>query len=188
MYKYSIEILGRGCEVAAGELSPEEILRLEHISTKYNVSISEVLQIPKLLKECNIGISEWYELDDICHIYGSYPSRSRVKVIGETTNVYDPTKMKTLVDDFYSLTEFDSINTKIEEKGVLIQSELVTKHPFDIELLTLLITKIEDKNKDFYLVTGFIYGNEYLTLKSVDTTQISIVSNVNKVTDNILID
>jgi len=187
MYNYTIEILGRGCEVAAGELTPEEISSIEGISEKYGISVSEVMNNEEYLRETGIGINKWYELDDICHVYGSYPSMSRVKVIGDKVSVFSPMNVRTLVDDFYSLTEFDSVNTKIEEKGTLIVSNLTTKQPFDIDLLTLLITKIEDINKDFYLVTGFIYGGEYLTLNSVNTTEISVVSNINKVDVDICI-
>jgi len=71
----------------------------------------------------------------------------------------------------------------MDEKGVLVRSILTTKEPFDKNLLTLLVTKLETSDRPLYLVTGFMYGDEYLKLETVITQEIELKTYINKTTD-----
>lgn len=185
MYNYTIQIVGMGCEVVSGELDPDEIVNVKKYMKETNLPMEEIFGSREHISKLGLGLMDWYELDDICHVYGSYPNMSRIKVIGENTEVLNPNSLKTFIDDFYSLTEFDSIHSIMEEKGILIKSKLTTKEPFNSELLTLLVTKLENTPKDMYIITGFLYGDEYLKLESTLTESIKLKTYINKTKDNL---
>jgi hypothetical protein len=75
----------------------------------------------------------------------------------------------------------------MDEKGVLVKSTLKTKEPFNQDLLTLLVTKIETLKNPLYLVTGFMYGDEYLKLETVIAEELRLKTYINKTTDNLII-
>ena len=185
MYSYTIEIVGLGCEVSACELSDDEIKKLKKVMKDTNTPLEEIFQNRELLSSVDLGVSEWHELDDICHVYGAYPNMSRVKVLGGDNDVvYKPVELRTFIDDFYSLIEFDSVHSIMDEKGVLVKSQLKTKEPFDPDLLTLLITKLERHTHPLYVITGFVYGDEYLKLESTLTEELKLKTYINKTTDH----
>lgn len=187
MYKYTIEIVGMGCEVVAAELSDSEINALKKLMKECNLPLEDIISDGEKLKQSELGVNEWYDLDDICHVYGAYPNMSRVKVMSEKTEVYNPMELKTFIDDFYSLTEFDSIYSIMDEKGVLVKSCLSTKEPFDPNLLTLLVTKLDRDDKPLYVITGFIYDDEYLKLETILTEDVRLKTYINKTIDNLCI-
>ena len=185
MYSYILEILGMGCEIVACELTEKEISGLKKVMKETNTPLEDIFKDTEKLRETGLGVDSWYELDDICHVYGAYPNMSRVRVKNEdSVQIYNSTELRTFVDDFYSLTEFDSIHSVMDEKGVLVKSCLITKEPFDPDLLTLLITKLEKHEGPIYVVTGFVYGDEYLKLEKTLTEELSIKTFINKTTDN----
>lgn len=182
MYKYVIEIVGIGCEIFSGELDLKDLEKIESLINATKLPLNEVIEDSDLIRSLDIGVDNWYELDDICHVYGSYHRMSRVKVIGEEVEVFNPSNLSTSVDDFYSLDEFNSIYTITQEKGILVKSNLVTKEPFDSNRLTLLVTKVIKNNKTLYVITGFTYNDEYLKLESTLTEQISASTHLRNTT------
>ena len=187
MYKYTINIIGMGCEVVAGELTDYEMKSLKGLMKESNKPLEDIIMDSDLLIKSNLGISGWYDLDDICHVYGAYPNMSRVKVISDEVKVYNPMELRTFIDDFYSLIEFDSIHSIMDEKGILVKSNLCTKEPFDPDLLTLLITKLEREDKPIYVITGFIYDDEYLKLETSLTEEVKLKTFINKTNDSLCI-
>lgn len=186
MYSYTVEILGLGCELVACELDTHEMSLIKEYMKTNNLPLEEIFSSTEHIKHIDLGVNYWYELDDICHIYGAYPNHCRVKIKGCVDNslcVLNTTSVKTFIDDFYSLTEYESIHSIMGEKGVLVRSILTTKEPFNKNLLTLLVTKIETSDRPLYLVTGFMYGDEYLKLETVITEEIELKTYINKTTD-----
>ena len=155
-----------------------------------NIPLEDIFKEEQHLNNIDLGVNSWFELDDICHVYGAYPNNCRVKVKGicnDSVNILTTTTIKTFIDDYYSLVEFDSIHSIMDEKGVLVKSTLKTKEPFNQDLLTLLVTKIETLKNPLYLVTGFMYGDEYLKLETVIAEELRLKTYINKTTDNLII-
>lgn len=190
MYSYTVEIIGLGCEVVACELDSNEMRSLKDYMKDNNVPLEEIFKEEHHLNNIDLGVNSWFELDDICHVYGAYPNNCRVKVKGigdDSVRILTTTTIKTFIDDYYSLVEFDSIHSIMDEKGVLVKSTLKTKEPFNQDLLTLLVTKMETLKSPLYLVTGFMYGDEYLKLETVIAEELRLRTYINKTTDNLII-
>ncbi len=190
MYSYSVEILGLGCDVVACELDSSEMSSLKDYMKNNNIPLEEILNDSGHLNKVDLGVTSWFELDDICHVYGAYPNNCRVKIKGtdnDNVRILTTTTLKTFIDDYYSLVEFDSIHSIMDEKGVLVKSTLKTKEPFNEDLLTLLVTKIETLKTPLYLVTGFMYGDEYLKLEKVITEELRLKTYINKTTNNLIV-
>jgi hypothetical protein len=190
MYSYTIEIIGLGCEVVACELDGNEMRSLKDYMKNNNIPLEEIFKEEQHLNNIDLGVNSWFELDDICHVYGAYPNNCRVKVKGigdDSVRILTTTTIKTFIDDYYSLVEFDSIHSIMDEKGVLVKSTLKTKEPFNQDLLTLLVTKMETLKNPLYLVTGFMYGDEYLKLETVIAEELRLRTYINKTTDNLII-
>lgn len=187
MYNYTIDIVGLGCEIVACEITRDEMKLLKKYMKENNLPLEEIFLNREHLSKTGLGVSEWYELDDICHVYGSYPNMSSVKVIGEETKVYRPMELRTFVDDFYSLTEFDSVHSIMEEKGTLVSGKLTINEPFNPDLLSLLVTKLQKEDKNLYIITGYTYADEYLKLESTNTEEIKLTTFINKTKDDLCI-
>jgi len=82
MYSYTVEILGLGCELVACELDTHEMSLIKEYMKTNNLLLEEVFSSTEHIKHIDLGVNSWYELDDICHIYGAYPNHCSVKIKG----------------------------------------------------------------------------------------------------------
>jgi hypothetical protein len=184
MFNYVVEIVGFGCEIVSCELDSHDMIKLKQFMKESNRPLEDILTDHTLIHDSGLSVDHWYELDDICHIYGAYPRMCRLKVSGGETTIFNPLDVSTCIDDFYSLTEFDSIYTIMDKRGILVRAKLTTKELFDINLLTLLITKVERETHSTYIINGFTYGDEYLKLESVSSEEIKMKTYLNKTVDD----
>jgi len=185
MYKYDVIITGYGCELVSAELTEDEVHRIKKYLKDNNFELEDIIQEAKHLSKLNLGVDEWYELDDICHIYGGYPHSSFVKITGEGTKIVKSTsEFPTEIDDFYDLNEHLNIHTLTKDSGIVVKGKLITKEPFNIDLLTLLVTQVIRGDEKIYIVTGFLYGDEYLKLLTTECETIETKTFITKTCEN----
>lgn len=187
--KIEIVVTGYGEELVQGVFTDEEVEILEDEMEKRDETLGEIMSydVNSILPEK----FDWYECDDITHIYGASTHNSSIKIVdGDTVitldNVWD------LEDEPYlgvvTSEEFDShdpnknIITSISyEKGWIMYGgwELEDDEELDLKKLEIKIKDILFMNYEESLITDIIYNGEEIMWDS-DTTGKSFDSFLDK--------
>ena len=175
----SIQIIGYGEELVQGTFTDEEIEILENEMEKRDETLGTIMSydVNSILPEK----FDWYECDDITHIYGASVYSSNIKIVdGDKEivldNVWDledePNLGVVVSEEFDSYDPDNNIITSISnEKGWIMYGgwELEDDEELDLKKLEIKIKDILFKNYEESLITDIIYDNKEITWDS-DTT------------------
>jgi hypothetical protein len=177
-YKYQIYTTGFAHEIVVGNISEEDVVKINELCDENDLSIIELYEDSDLLSENEL--SEWFENDNKEHIYGSSIDESLLNVVDMTNN-------ETIIEkDFYSLKgyelekcEFDLVEHDYEdepiflgsttEKGVPMLVDLDLDEIFDESKLTFKALEISIGDYYYEVVSELYYDGELL-YTDVDST------------------
>jgi hypothetical protein len=175
----SIQVIGYGEELVQGTFTDKEIEILENEMEKRDETLGTIMSydVNSILPEK----FDWYECDDITHIYGASVYSSNIKIVdGDKEivldNVWDledePHLGVVVSEEFDSYDPDNNIITSISyEKGWIMYGgwELEDDEELDIKKLKIKIKDILFKNFEESLITDIIYDGKEIMWDS-DTT------------------
>ena len=185
----SIQVIGYGEELVQGTFTDKEIEILEDEMEKRDETLGTIMSydVNSILPEK----FDWYECDDITHIYGASVHNSNIKIVDGDTEITlgsvwdledEPYLGIVTSDEFDSHDPVNNIITSISyEKGWIMYGgwELEDDEELDLKKLEIKIKDILFMNYEESLITDIIYNGKEIMWDS-DTTGKSFDSFLDK--------
>jgi len=102
-----IEISGKGLEIVVGEIDKNLYGKLGDLMDEEDYSVKEIFENSEIRSKNDIN--EWFELDNLYHVYGPiYEEQTDIKIYKDENNeVFFECKLKDLYNDFEELLVFN---------------------------------------------------------------------------------
>lgn len=115
-----IEISGIGLEIVVGEIDQNLYKKLTNIMDEEDYSVKDIFENSEIRSQNNI--SEWFELDNLYHVYGPlYEDQTDIKIYSTQSNeLYFDCKLKDLCNDFEELLVFNEAYFENNDAPILL--------------------------------------------------------------------